>query len=272
MKQFREIAQKGQGELFVFSRYLYRPFTAYISRLYLLLGLSPTAATIHSVLAALAGAAALLRPSPVAYLLGALGLQVYFILDYVDGEVARVEVWRGTREPTADGEYIDFWAHFHSVNLVFGALGVGMAMASGQVIWAVLGLLADNCLGNFPKFTLVRTLCSLYQREPSIVTRPMFPVVLGTVTDSTARELFQGRLNLRAKLFLVAREMLFFPGCLIALSVTLVIDAVTALASGSFDSDATQVYLVIFVVVSVASKIRRTIISARQLRSLTQGQ
>ena len=29
---------------------------------------------------------------------------------------------------SAGGQYLDFWVHFHSVNLVFGALGVGLAL------------------------------------------------------------------------------------------------------------------------------------------------
>src|SRR5688572_26531770 len=149
--ELRAITQKGLGEIFLLSQYVYRPFTIHVTRLYALLGWGANTATIHSAIAALGAAAVLIRPGPLTFFLAALGLQGYFVLDHVDGELARLDSWRGRRAMTAGGQYLDFWVHFHSVNLVFGALGVGLALQTGNPVWAITGLLADNCLGNFPK-------------------------------------------------------------------------------------------------------------------------
>jgi len=269
--EFRAIAQKGQGEIFFFSRYLYRPFTTYLTRLYLRVRISPNAVTVHSILAALVAGGAVLWPSPTTFLVGAAGLQAYFFLDHVDGEVARIQAWENSRAPAGDGAFMDFWAHFHSVNLVFGALGVGLALKYDQVVWAVVGLLCDNCLGNFPKLTLGRTLWSMYEQDASVVTAAGFQGVLRVVTDSDSTRLFRGQLTFPKRAFLAARELVFFPGCLIALSVVLLADAGKAFLGGSFDTLITRGYLVAFLAVALISKLRRTLISAGQLRELEES-
>jgi hypothetical protein len=268
--ELRAITQKGLGEIFLLSQYVYRPFTIYVTRLYAFLGWGANAATIHSALAALGAAVVLIQPSPLSFLLAVLGLQSYFVLDHVDGELARLDSWRGRRPMTAGGQYLDFWVHFHSVNLVFGALGIGLALRTGNSLWAVAGLLADNCLGNFPKLTLARTLWDVWQRDPTITERPLFKTILGTaVTDVENKQLFSGTLTGRQKAFLLAREALFFPGCLIALSLTLTADALWAIASSSLPAIATKSYLLLFTAMALTSKLRRTRISEAQLRELT---
>jgi hypothetical protein len=232
------------------------------------LGLGADAATVHSVIAALSGAAALLWPSPATFLSASLCLQIYFILDHVDGELARLDEWRGVKAVGPAGLYLDFSAHFHSVNLVFGAVGVGLSLHTGNVIWAVLGLLADNILGNFPRLVLARTLWSVYHRTPSVVRHPTFDSVLTVAADvdvasSRLAEDSDGR-----QAILRLREFLFFPGCLVTLSLTLAADAVVSLAEQDLRAALTQTYLILFVVVGMTTKLRRTRISLKQLEAL----
>jgi hypothetical protein len=154
--------------------------------------------------------------------------------------------------------------------LAFGALGVGLALHDRSVMWAALGLLADNCLGNFPKLTMARTLWCVYEREPTVVTRPGFGEVLAVVTDSENRKQFSGSLSVARRAWLTIRELVFFPGCLIALSATLTIDGIVALLGEQFTGLWSRSYLLGFVAVALASKVRRTVLAARQLRHLTE--
>lgn len=264
-REFRAITQKGRGEIFFFSQYIYRPISSYVTRAYAALGLSANAATIHSLVAAVAASGAVLWPGGVTYFLAAVGLQAYFILDHVDGELARLDFWRGVRKPTPAGEYADYWVHLHSLNLTFGALGVGLALWGRTPLWAVLGLVADNCLGSFPKLAMARILWSAYRRDPAVTSHPEFPTALAVVTDTDGVEILDVSLSTRKRLFHLMRELLFYPGALILLSVALVIDAATAWATGSFTAWAAKGYLVFFVVAGVASKIRRTTLCMRQL-------
>lgn len=267
-REFRAITQKGRGEIFLFSQYVYRPVSTWVTRLYAALGVGANGATLHSLIAALAAAAALLRPRAETFLLAALGLQLYFVLDHVDGELARLDFWRGARRPTPDGEYADYWVHLHSLNLVFAALGVGLTLSTGHLVWAVLGLVADNCLGSFPKLAMGRILWSAYRRDPAVTGHPAFASALAVVTDTDGTQTMSGTLTTRQRIFHAARELLFYPGCLIVLSVVLSIDGVMSLVSGGFTAMWSSTYLAGFTAVGVASKVRRTVLSARQLRSL----
>jgi len=268
-REFRAITQKGRGEIFLFSQYVYRPVSTYVTRLYAALGMGADAATLHSLIAALVASGVLLWPRPATFLVAAFGLQICFLLDHVDGELARLDFWLGRRRPTADGEYTDYWVHLHSINLTFGALGVGLAIATGHVVWAAIGLIADNCLGNFPKLALGRTLWRVYNRDASVVNHPAFPSALAVATDTAGVEIFSDQLSERQRYFHAARELLFYPGCLIVLSLTLTIDAITSMSSGRFAAVWSSTYLVVFTLVGIASKIRRTLLARRQLRDLT---
>lgn len=271
LPELRAICQKGTGEIFLLSQYVYRPFTIHVTRLYALLGLGANVATIHSALAALSAAGALLWPSVATFLIAAVGLQLYFVLDHVDGELARLDAWIGRRAMTAAGAYFDFWVHFHSINLVFGAFGIGLAFYTGNVIWAVVGLLADNCLGNFPKLALARTMWEVFRRDPSVTQNAVFEEIMTeAVTDGQNRQLLAGSLTVREKVVLLAREALLFPGCLIVLSLALGVDALTSTMRGEFTVAASSSYLVAFALTALASKLRRTRISMDQLARLTR--
>lgn len=267
-REFRAITQKGRGEIFLFSQYVYRPISTWVTRLYAALGVGANGATLHSLAAALAAAAALLWPRAETFLLAALGLQLYFVLDHVDGELARLDFWRGVRRPTPDGEYADYWVHLHSLNLAFAALGVGLTLSTGHLVWAVLGIVADNCLGSFPKLAMGRILWCAYRRDPSLTSHPAFASALAVVTDTDGTQIMSGTLSRRQRIVHAARELLFYPGCLIVLSVVLSIDGVTSLVSGRFTATWSSVYLAGFAAVGVVSKVRRTVLSARQLRRL----
>jgi len=270
LREWRAITQKGRGEIFLLSQHIYRPITAHISRFYARLGLSANTATFHSLVAALVAAGVLIWPSRVTFLISAVALQVYFVLDHVDGELARLAFWSGVRKPTPDGEYFDFWVHFHSMNLTFAALGIGLTHATGAVYWAIAGLIVDNVLGNFPKLALSRVLWATYKRDRAITTTPEFLHLVDVATDSDSTQIHDDTLTTRRRLFLLAREALFFPGCLVLLTMILVIDALR----GAADNPAaflpfSGVYLALLAVVGIASKTRRTMLAMRSLHRLS---
>lgn len=267
--EFKAITQKGEGELFLISKYVYRPLTTFVTQLYARVGLGANAATIHSVVAALTGAGALLWPRPQTFVATAAALQLYFVLDHVDGELARLRRWCLGEPQSLVGEYLDAWAHFHSVNLVFATLGIGLTLRDGNVLWAILGLVADNGLGNFPRLALAQTLWSGYARLPTIVDHPSFRATLASLTegpDLAASSQHWRQLSSAKRL---AQELILFPGNVVSLSVVLSTDALISLFGQTFSTPSSYTYLVVFAAVALVSKIRRTIISMHQLRQLS---
>lgn len=111
-----------------------RGVSIYLTRLFLGWGLSADGVTVLMLLVGLGGAAALfvggVWPAVVAF----FGVQVYLLLDCVDGEVAR---WRHTE--SARGVYLDRISHY----LVEGLLLVGLGWRAGvgsHAAWLGLGL------------------------------------------------------------------------------------------------------------------------------------
>src|SRR5271157_1143319 len=114
------------------ARRIARPTAVYGTWIAVRLGLSAHQVTLAALLSSLAGAAAIGLGSRLGFVLGVAGLHLGFWLDHVDGQVAR---WR--RTVSLDGVYLDYLMH-HVVNLAVGfALGYGLAMRSGNPLWAV---------------------------------------------------------------------------------------------------------------------------------------
>ncbi|HEX5566175.1 MAG TPA: CDP-alcohol phosphatidyltransferase family protein, partial [Streptomyces sp.] len=104
---------------------------------------TPNQLTGLMVVAGVAAGAALVVPGPAGALLAALLIQLYLLLDCVDGEVAR---WRGQTSVT--GVYLDRVGHYlaEAVLLVgFGLRAADVLRTEGATtewMWAFLGALA----------------------------------------------------------------------------------------------------------------------------------
>ncbi len=265
--ELRAICQKGQGEIFLVSAYVYRPFTIYISRLYLLLGLRSNTITFHSLLAGLAAAAFSLLPSPVDLVAAAFCLQIYFVLDHVDGEVARFDLHRGTQKPSLAGEFFDFWTHFHSVNLVFAFMGLGLFLQTGNLLWAILGILDCNISGNFQRMPLANVVLGGLARGQVDIRDPKLEPILDVCCDVSRKQRFGGSLPMGRKIYLFLSEFLGFPGNVIALTIVLLGDGVLGFSHPGFYLFR-AVYLSIYCAYGILSKTARTVVSIRQLKAL----
>jgi len=266
--QLRQVCQKGLGEIFFFSQYVYRPLTLHITRAYAWFGIGPSACTIHSQLVALVAIIVLAVPSPVSFLIAAICLQVYFILDHVDGELARLYAHMGLRPLRPGGEYLDFWVHFHTANVAFATLGLGLSLSSGSPLWGVLGILGCNILGNFPKLALSRTLVAMSLRNGSVARTPEYQELAHIAADFGTRNILARDRSFRQKVMFLLSELAFFPGCVIVLPAVLVVDASLCILAGSQLGILAKAYLAAFVVVGLASKLRRTFLSIQKLNAI----
>lgn len=99
-------------------------------------GVSADVATLAAWACGVAAAGALATGNVAGWALGVALLQTWYLLDHVDGQLARL---RGTA--SLDGVELDYLMH-HTLNLLvpLGA-GAGMFLATGQSIWAVAGVI-----------------------------------------------------------------------------------------------------------------------------------
>lgn len=111
-----------------------RPSAVYGTWLAVRLGLPAHAVTLAALLASLAGAVAIGSGVRGGFVAGVLLAHLAFWLDHVDGQVAR---WRGTA--SLSGVYFDYLMH-HAASLALGfALGCGLAVRTGVVLWSAAG-------------------------------------------------------------------------------------------------------------------------------------
>jgi hypothetical protein len=117
------------------ARRISRPAALHITRVVAPLGVSAHTATLAAWAMACAAAAGLAWGTPQGWLLAAVLLQVWYLLDHVDGQLARL---RGTA--SLDGSQLDYLMH-HTVNLLV-PLGAGWGLFVGQAepLWALAGL------------------------------------------------------------------------------------------------------------------------------------
>jgi phosphatidylglycerophosphate synthase len=117
--------------------YLIRPLSLYLTYLALCLGLSANQVTVLQTIAGLAGAFCLAVPSTGMGLAGLALLQFGFLLDNVDGEVARFR-----RQVSLTGKFLDSIGHQFVVPAMYFALGVSTYFRTGHFESVVFGFLA----------------------------------------------------------------------------------------------------------------------------------
>jgi phosphatidylglycerophosphate synthase len=269
--EFRSICQKGEGELFLISAYVYRPFTIYISRLYIFFGIRGNTITFHSLLCGLLAAAMTLLFTPACLLVAAFFLQLYFVLDHVDGEVARFDIYRGTQKPSLAGEFFDFWTHFHTVNLVFAFTGLGLFLENGNLLWAVLGILAANISGNFQRMPAAHVVLCNVARGQVNIRDPKLEPILDVCCGFSLRKRFGGTLSVGKKIYFFLSEFLGYPGNVIALTIVFIGDGLIGLFHPRMYFFRAA-YLVAYCSYGLISKTARTIVTIRQLNDIAPGQ
>jgi O-antigen/teichoic acid export membrane protein len=116
------------------ARRISRPMALRITWIIAPSGVSAHALTVLALISTLSAGGWFAMGSIGACLMGALLLQVWYLLDHVDGQIAR---WRGSS--SLDGIQLDYLMH-HVVNLVLPcSLGYGAWKMSGDECWLLLG-------------------------------------------------------------------------------------------------------------------------------------
>jgi hypothetical protein len=117
------------------ARRISRPMALRVTRIVAPCGMSANLATLVAWAFAMGAVAAFAWGTPGGWLLGALLLQLWYLWDHVDGQLARL---RGTA--SLDGVQLDYLMH-HMVNLTLPmGIGWGLFAQSSQPLWLLGGL------------------------------------------------------------------------------------------------------------------------------------
>lgn len=116
------------------ARRIARPVALRITWLIAPLGVTAHQATLVASLTALAAMVGFAHGSPIGWFVGAVLLEIWYVLDHVDGQLARR---RGTA--SLDGTTLDYLMH-HSLHLLLPtALAFGVVRLTGRPEWCLAG-------------------------------------------------------------------------------------------------------------------------------------
>jgi phosphatidylglycerophosphate synthase len=173
LAQVRELARKRPEQEFFLNRLYGAHVSPYLTVICLRLGLSPDQVTIVGAGFGAAGVAVLLLPLGVWSIAAVAALQVGYILDFSDGQVARL-----TGRTSLAGAYLDWLTHFYVPVGAALALAASVAWSTGTYLYLVAGLLAALELAAFAFSCREHILIVIARQDPATAGTAAFHAAL----------------------------------------------------------------------------------------------
>jgi phosphatidylglycerophosphate synthase len=225
----RAMARKRPEQEFVLNRLYGAHVSPFFTVVCLRLGLSPDQVTMLGGAAGAAGVAMLFLPIGWWSLVGVILLQVGYVLDFSDGQVARM-----TGRTSVAGSYLDWLTHFYIPVAMALAAATSVAASSGSLAWMVIGTLAALELAAFVFSCKEHVLVAMQRDDPGLGSTAAFHAALrddarpGDVTGAAAGAVpaasgIPGRGH-APTLRSIIGELLIYPGSVHLMSLAVVAD------------------------------------------------
>jgi len=152
IKELRKICQESRlWADTLHGRYICRPLSIYITRLVLFTSLTANHVTMIFFAAGVIASILFLSGSIGLNFLASLILQLWYLLDHVDGEVAR---YRNTTSLV--GIFMDEMVHYIVHPLIFICIGIGQFLVNQNVIFIMLSIPASLAMILIPLVQVMR--------------------------------------------------------------------------------------------------------------------
>lgn len=231
LHEVRTLARKRPDQEFALNRLYGAHVSPYLTVVCLKLGLTPDQVTIVGGLFGVLGVGLLFLPIGWWSVAGVIALQLGYVLDFSDGQVARM-----TGRTSAAGSYLDWLTHFYIP--IGGVLAVATSVAgeTGNPVVLVLGTLGALEMGAFAFSCKEHVLIALQRRDPALGRTAFFHAALqddARATDVVAAGVgpaetpgsrgIAGRARAQSLRSLVG-ELLIYPGSVHLVTAAVVID------------------------------------------------
>jgi phosphatidylglycerophosphate synthase len=231
LSDVRTLARKRPEQEFFINRLYGAHLSPFLTVVCLRLGLSPDQVTIVGGAAGMIGAALLFLPLGIWTLVGVVLLQLGYVLDFSDGQVARM-----TGRSSSAGSYLDWLTHFYVPVLAALAIAASLAAATGWFLYLVAGSLAALELAGFAFAGKEHVLIAMQRADPVLGAGAPFhaallddarPVDVLAAPAGPAQPLKGGGISGRAhapSIRSVIGELLIYPGAVHLLTLAVVVD------------------------------------------------
>ena len=145
IKNLRKVIGR-PNEIDPYAKYIVRPISIWFTWLFVRTPLNANQVTIIQEVFGVLGAVSFAYGR---FVLGAVLLQIGFILDNCDGEVAR---WKN--QQSESGKFLDLIGHMIVIPFYFFGLGLGLYFELGKLITLIMGVLAGLFSLKLEKFII----------------------------------------------------------------------------------------------------------------------
>lgn len=186
----------------------------------------PNQATLLSLIAALSSLYFLIFNSSAMLLTASALIFTYYILDHVDGELARYYIQTGQMKPSLKGHYFDVLVHRYSSNLMVFFMSLSVYRLYGYELAVILGFVTCIGISSFPNVVASHVIIGKIANHKDLVYNdPHVQDILHTLETKTQqiKDINEGTLVQKLKKLII--ESLFFPGHVVLLVLILIGDA-----------------------------------------------
>jgi hypothetical protein len=228
VRELKAICRKGDLDPFWISNIFWRPVSIYVTWLLIRLGARSNQVTFISALLAVAGSLVLLLPSDATLIASVVLTQAFFLLDHVDGEIARFRARPPAQVEDHSGRYFDVLVHYFQGPSLYYCLGAGLALADGDPRWAILGALGGVAGSGFPRLVAAWTLLPVASTRSDAAFRrfaahaSQFNAAYWKPEERPQRFFVVPRT--RVELVFAAKQYIGFPGNLFAFAAAALLD------------------------------------------------
>ncbi|NLZ92645.1 MAG: hypothetical protein GX922_01315 [Firmicutes bacterium] len=224
ISEYRQICQKNEQENYFLDKYIMRKISIYFTILFIKLRFSANQATFLSLLASLGSCYFLMQNTPTAMVLGPALIFTYYMLDHVDGELARFYLKQGLQQPSLQGQYFDVLIHKYSTNLMLFFLGVSVYNLFNYRFAVILGFAACIGMSAFPNLLAAQVIVQKIARQKEAVKNETVKDILNLLEKKQEQIKKINSSNSMQKLKKVITELLFFPGALLSIMLVTLAD------------------------------------------------
>ncbi len=225
--RFYKLIRKGgparNADPYWIDRWFFRPWTVYLSWVFVKLGWSANFVTLLSAVSLVVGSVLLCFESNALSLIGVALVVLYAGLDCCDGEVARYYRLTGQTGGGRDGSYWDNIVHGLEPVLV-GCLAYRLYLTSGMGVWPLVVAAIDTtalCVAPWQRCCEI-IVSWVKDRRQSGVTDPLGDFELPDDDQDAA----SSDMSLCRKWFAAVKQLLLFPGYFVTLPMAVILDLV----------------------------------------------
>jgi phosphatidylglycerophosphate synthase len=245
--------------------------------------LSANQVTVLAILIGMAGALLLAWSDFWPLLVGLVLLQLSFVLDYSDGEIARYQAPRQGRTTGADGAFLDWIGHYYVPATMTAALAYGAFSVSDREWLLLVTLVVIFSIVRIPYSARDHVLLGLYRDRPELrqsqeFTRAVLarqggdPELIDLEADYKGRRAGAGGRGALWRRHTNLGQLLVFPGFVNLVSLAVGIDLLVSCLDGDYpganEAIARTVLLSALGVMHVVHQLRAAVQSFEVLRRL----